>query len=124
MMGTRAANPQIPLGQRSVKALYRNRRRVATGLAIMLAAVMGYCAVAGDNGLQVYKEKRNEDKRLAEQIERLKQENSQLQGHVARLKDDPDAIEHEAREKLHYTRPGEMIYTLPDPPASGRPTAH
>jgi cell division protein FtsB len=29
---------------------------------------------------------------------------------------DPDAIEHEAREKLHYARPGEVIYTLPEPP--------
>jgi cell division protein FtsB len=29
------------------------------------------------------------------------------------LKSDPNAIEHQAREELHYTRPGEVIYTLP-----------
>ena len=31
-------------------------------------------------------------------------------------KKDPDAIEHEAREKLHYAKPGEVIYTLPETP--------
>jgi cell division protein FtsB len=41
-----------------------------------------------------------------------------LKGHVERLQSDPNAIEHQAREELHYTRPGEVIYTLPAPPAS------
>jgi cell division protein FtsB len=36
-----------------------------------------------------------------------------LKGHVDRLQSDPNAIEHQAREELHYTRPGEVIYTLP-----------
>ncbi len=36
--------------------------------------------------------------------------------HVDRLKSDPNAIEHEAREKLHYAKPGEVIYTLPPDP--------
>jgi cell division protein FtsB len=36
-----------------------------------------------------------------------------LKGHVDRLQNDPNAIEHQAREELHYTRPGEVIYTLP-----------
>jgi cell division protein FtsB len=88
---------------------------------LTLAALLGYFAVVGDNGLTVYKEKRAEDKQLAKQIEDLKQENTRLQAHVERLKNDPDAIEHEAREKLHYTRPGEVIYTLRDAPDSGAP---
>jgi cell division protein FtsB len=37
---------------------------------------------------------------------------------VDRLQSDPNAIEHQAREELHYTRPGEVIYTLPDAPAA------
>ncbi len=81
---------------------------------MMLAALMGYFAVIGDNGITVYRQKRLEDQRLAKQIELLKAENERLQGHVERLKSDPDAIEHEAREKLHYARPGEVIYTLGD----------
>jgi cell division protein FtsB len=37
---------------------------------------------------------------------------------VERLQNDPGAIEHQAREELHYTRPGEVIVTLPDQPAT------
>ena len=42
--------------------------------------------------------------------------------HVDLLETDPDAIEHQAREELHYTRPGEVIYTLPTEPAA--PASH
>ncbi len=40
-----------------------------------------------------------------------------MKDHVDHLQNDPDAIEHEARARLHYTRPGEVIYTLNDKPA-------
>ena len=103
--------------------MYRNRRRLATGCAMLVAAALGYFAVAGDNGITVYKQKRAEDKQLAQQIQTLKQENAQLQTHIERLKNDPDAIEHEARARMHYARPGEVIYTLPDAPASKQSTA-
>jgi cell division protein FtsB len=99
-----------------VFSAYRNRRRLATGSAMMLAALLGYYAVAGDNGITVYKQKKIEDRQLAKQIEDLKQENARLQAHIERLQNDPNAIEHEAREKLHYARPGEVIYTIPDTP--------
>jgi cell division protein FtsB len=35
---------------------------------------------------------------------------------VERQKSDSNAIEHEAREQLHYAKPGEVIYTLPAQP--------
>jgi cell division protein FtsB len=44
----------------------------------------------------------------------LQHENQLLTGHVARLQTDPNAIEQQAREQLRYTRPGEVIYTLPN----------
>jgi len=50
---------------------------------------------------------------LQREIKDLDQENTRLRDHIARLKSDPDAIEHEAREKLHYAKAGEVIYTLP-----------
>ena len=43
----------------------------------------------------------------------LQKENDRLHEHINHLQSDPDAIEHEAREELHYTRAGEVIYTLP-----------
>ena len=56
------------------------------------------------------------DRELQKQISDIQQENAQLRKQIERLKSDPDAIEREAREKLHYARPGEVIYTLPDAP--------
>jgi cell division protein FtsB len=117
-----AAKPEGSIRNRLLASGYRNRRRLATGAAMMLAALMGYFAVIGDNGLTVYKQKRIETRQLAKQIDALKAENERLQAHVERLKSDPDAIEHEAREKLHYTRAGEVIYTLPDSPGSNHGT--
>jgi cell division protein FtsB len=50
----------------------------------------------------------------------LTEENDHLKGHVERLQSDPGSIEHQAREELHYTRPGEVIVTLPNEiPAKG-----
>jgi cell division protein FtsB len=39
-----------------------------------------------------------------------------IREHIERLKSDPEAMEHEARKKLHYAKPGEVIYALPAQP--------
>lgn len=97
-------------------ALYRERRRVATAFAVVLAVFFAYHVMFGRNGINNYEQKRAQDKELHQQIDSLQQENSRLKDHVGRLKNDPDAIEYEAREKLHYARPGEVIYTLNNQP--------
>jgi cell division protein FtsB len=117
------ANPSYLSRDRALDALYRNRRRLATGCAMLVAVALGYFAVAGDNGITVYKQKRAEDRQLARQIETMKQENSGLEAHIERLKSDPEEIEHEARARFHYTKPGEVIYTLPDAQASNQAAA-
>jgi cell division protein FtsB len=43
----------------------------------------------------------------------MQQQNSILEKQIKALKSDPQAIEKEARESLHYARPGEVVYTLP-----------
>jgi cell division protein FtsB len=111
--------PENPtLGLRVAQFAYRSRRRIATALAILCALFLGYHVIFGQNGLTIYQQKRQEDKALSQQIQQLKQENSRLKAHTERLQGDSNAIEHEAREKLHYTRPGEVIYTLDDKPKS------
>lgn len=99
---------------RAAEFVYRVRRRIATGLAIVLALFFGYHVMVGRNGVNIYQQKRVEDRELHNQIDALQQENERLKEHLDRLKSDPDAIEHEARERLHYARPGEVIYTLND----------
>jgi cell division protein FtsB len=93
---------------------YEQRRRGATIAAAALAVGMGFHVVFGQNGLTAYERKRHDARILEDQLKRLENENQQLQGHVERLRDDPGAIEHQAREELHYTRPGEVIVTLPN----------
>jgi cell division protein FtsB len=88
-------------------------RKVATGAAALLALAMGYHVIFGQNGLTAYQQKRQDAQSLDHQLHSLQKENEQLKGHVDRLQNDPNAIEHQAREELHYTRPGEVIYTLP-----------
>jgi cell division protein FtsB len=89
------------------------RRKVATAAAALLALGVGYHVVFGANGLTVYEHKRQEMRSLNQQMQELQRENARLKGHVDSLQSDPNAIEHQAREQLHYTRPGEVIYTLP-----------
>ena len=76
---------------------------------------MAYGVMFGHNGLTAYAGKRHEEDTLRKQMQQLQLENSRLKGHVDRLQNDPSAIEHQAREELHYTRAGEVIYTLPVP---------
>lgn len=99
------------------RKVWAERTKMATGAAGVLAVTMGYHVVFGHNGLIVYSQKREEARRLGAQLEDLKRENGQLKDHTQRLESDPNAIEHQAREELHYTRPGEVIYTLPVAPA-------
>jgi cell division protein FtsB len=93
-------------------------RRVATVAAAGLAIAVGYHVVFGQNGLTAYQQKNRDTRMLDGQLKSLERENELLKGHVERLQNDPSAIEHQAREELHYTRPGEVIYTLPAAPAS------
>jgi cell division protein FtsB len=113
--------PAVATAARSRISVWR--RRVATILVGSLALVMLYGVVFGHNGLTAFARKREEAKTLQVQMQQLKVENERLHGHVERLQSDPGAIEHEAREELHYTRAGEVIYTLPAAKSSADATS-
>jgi cell division protein FtsB len=115
------SEPKIKLKARAAEFIYRGRRRIATALAVVLALIFGYHVIVGHNGLNAYEQKRAEDRELHQQIDSLQQENDRLKEHVEHLKSDPDAIEREARERLHYARPGEVIYTLNGPQSATQP---
>ena len=97
-------------------------RKVATGAAAVLAVALGYHVIFGQNGLTVYQQKRNDAQSLDNQLHSLQRENDLLKGHVGRLQSDPNAIEHQAREELHYTRPGEVIVYMPAPSGAASAT--
>jgi cell division protein FtsB len=96
--------------------LYRSRRKLATAGVALLACLLAVHVVAGPNGLFTYQQKRAEHGKLEKEVQQLQVENERLAKQIESLKSDPKAIEKEAREQLRYARPGEVVYTLPNPP--------
>jgi cell division protein FtsB len=113
--GSAQAEPAA-LRKRMLEWAQRAWRPTGTLVAVALALLFGWSVVNGKHGLSAWHQQHTQDQQLRQEIENLQQENAHLRDHIERLKSDPDAIEHEAREKLHYARPGEVIYTLPEPP--------
>jgi len=92
-------------------------RRLGTAAAILLIVGLLLHAMFGANGMVIYRQKRAEMQSLQSEVERVQKENNQYVDQIKSLKSDPAAIEKEAREQLHYTRSGEVVYVAPDPPA-------
>jgi cell division protein FtsB len=96
--------------------LYNMRRRLATGAVAVLAVWLFAHVMFGDNGMVVYRQKKAEYQSLEKQIDGLQKENDRYTQQVKSLQaPDPNAIEKEAREQLHYARPGEVVYVSPPP---------
>jgi cell division protein FtsB len=112
-----------PAKGRTLEWALRSWRPAGTVVAVLLALLLTWHVINGKHGLSVWHQKRAEDRQLRKEIEDLEQENARLHQRVERLKSDPIAIEHEAREKLHYAKPDEVIYTLPAPPPDQAQTA-
>lgn len=91
-------------------------RPAGTLLAVLLALLVTWHVIDGKDGLSAWQRKRSEERQYQQEIDRLQKENAQLRDRIQRLQSDPDAIQHEAREELHYAKPGEVIYTLPAEP--------
>lgn len=92
------------------------RRRLATPLIALLLVLAAYYVVFSANGLMVYEQKRRESRDLEQQIKNLQQQNGAMEKQIKALKNDPQTIEKEARERLRYARPGEVVFTVPTAP--------
>ena len=97
--------------------LAREWRRLGTAATILLTVGVLLHAMFGANGMVVYRQKRSEMQSLQSEVERLQKANEEYAERIKLLKSDPAAIEKEAREQLHYTRKGEVIFVAPEPPA-------
>ena len=96
--------------------LAREWRRLGTAAATLLIVGLVLHAMFGANGMVIYRQKHDEMRALQREVERVQKENNQYVDEIKSLKSDPAAIEKEAREQLHYTRRGEVVYVAPDPP--------
>jgi cell division protein FtsB len=113
-----APAPQSSRISRFSATVLEMRRKAATVMFVALSVFLGFYAIFGHDGLVAYQQKQHEAQQLHQQILDLQQQNDRLALHDQRLKTDRDTIEYEAREQMHYTRPGEVIYTLPKAPAA------
>jgi cell division protein FtsB len=77
--------------------------------------------VFGANGMVVYRQKRTEYQNLRQEVDDLQHQNDKYSAQIKALQSDPNTIEKEAREQLHYARPGEVIYVEPPPPPGQKP---
>ena len=100
---------------------FSSRRKLATAGVFALGAFLAFHVIFGANGMVVYTNKRAEYHNLQKETQELDEENQRLTRQVDQLRTDPKAIEKEAREQLHYTKKGEIIYLLPQKPADQPP---
>ena len=96
--------------------LYASRRRLATVGVAAVTVWLFLHVMCGANGMVVYRQKRADYQTLRHEIDELQKENNHYTGQIKALQTDPKTIEREAREQLHYARPGEVVYVAPAPP--------
>ncbi len=101
--------------QPGLASAYSVRRRLATAGVGVLTVWLFLHVTFGANGMVVYRQKKAEYQSLQRQIDNLQTENDLYTGRIKALETDPKAIEKEAREQLHYARPGEVVYVTPAP---------
>jgi cell division protein FtsB len=77
--------------------------------------------VFGTHGVLAMRRAQREASREQQEIDRMNQENVELQSRVNSLKTDPQTIERIAREQMGLARPGEYIFKIPPQkkPANG-----
>ncbi len=75
--------------------------------------------VFGMHGVLAMRRAHREATREQQEIDRMNQQNVQLQNRVNLLKTDPQTIERIAREQMGLARPGEYIFKIP--PANKSP---
>ena len=99
-------------------------RRVALAImaaGLVLATVLGYHVVYGQNGYFTYRSQQRRYLELQQKTDALKNENESLQKEIDAInRHDPAMIEQKARQQ-QLARRGEKIYTYTsqDPQASG-----
>ena len=115
------AGPAMDRLQPVLASLYAIRRRLATSAVGLLTVWLFVHVMFGANGMVVYRQKRSEYQSLQKEIDSLQKENDSYTAQIKGLKTDPKTIEKEAREQLHYARPGEVVYVSPSPVTPQRP---
>jgi len=85
------------------------RRKILLAAVGFFFLVLLISSLFGKKGLiEIYKARRNYETLLRE-VKRLEAEKTRLEGEIEDLKNNPQAVEKEAREKLWLIRPDEKV---------------
>ena len=121
LAGTSTATRLRALGGQAAARVYRAqnrrlrmpRRNRLTGRAALLALVVCSLIVALAYPMRQYVSQRSEIADQRRQAQETRERVEELREEKARWRD-PAYVEQQARKHLHYLRPGEVGYTLPD----------
>ncbi len=92
---------------------HQRLRRKAIGVLAVIALLLLAHEIFGPHGYLAMRRQQKEFRALQQQVRTLEQKNKQLSQQIQALKSNPQAIEKIARERMHFARPGEIIYALP-----------
>jgi cell division protein FtsB len=102
---------------------HKTLRRNAIFVMALLSLVMLMHEIFGRNGYLTLRHEKKQYSGLQQQIQTVSEENEQLEQKIHALKNNPEAVEKQARDQLHLAKPGEIIYMLPDKTLSPSSTA-
>jgi cell division protein FtsB len=106
-----------------IERVLATRRQLATAALVCLAVWLLVHAFISPNGVMAYENKKKEFRELQKTNQSLAEQNARLAAHNEALKNnDPKAIEKEVREGLHYAKPGDVVYVLPEPKRTPAPS--
>jgi cell division protein FtsB len=102
---------------------HKTLRRNAIFVMALLSLIMLMHEIFGSNGYLTLRHEKKEYTALQKQIQAVSEENKRIEQKIQALKNNPEAVEKQARDQLHLSRPGEIIYMLPDKTLSPPSTA-
>lgn len=94
--------------------LVSRSRRLLRHILILVTAVIIIDAVAGEKGLLALLQARRQYRILELSLEQARTDNAGLRDYARRLREDPKAIEEEARRELGLIKPGETLFIIKD----------
>lgn len=94
----------------SSQSFFRRNARYFFALVFCLLVLQD---VFGTHGLMAMHRSKVQMQAIQAQLDKLDQENRDLQQRIQNLKTNPSAIEKIARDRMGLARPGELIFSLP-----------
>lgn len=111
------ARPRTASKRRSRPAEGEPRRWGWYAFAALVIAML-VNVLAGERGYLEYLRMERRHAEAVAQLETRRAENEALRRRIRQLKSDPVAIEREIREQLGYVRPGEVVFSVREAPAT------